>query len=45
VSEVRSDAGTRASRVETNGINVISDEERTGHPSRLGGLMSQVLGH
>jgi purine-cytosine permease-like protein len=35
VSEVRSDAGTRASRVETNGINVIADEERTGRPSRL----------
>jgi nucleobase:cation symporter-1, NCS1 family len=35
VPEVGSDAGTRASRVETNGINVIADEERTGRPSRL----------
>jgi nucleobase:cation symporter-1, NCS1 family len=35
VSEVRSDSGTRASRVETNGINVIAGAERTGRPSQL----------
>ena len=35
MSEVRSDSGTRASRVETNGINVIAGAERTGRPSQL----------